>query len=316
MKTVIVPLDGSPLAEQALPYAKLLAKTLDARIELLRVIPDIERENILVDSMATMYVGEHANSYHERDRQLLEDVRSHAEGYLESQAESLRMAGLEFTTMVRFGPPAEVIVETAAALESAVIVMATHGYSGIQRWALGSVADKVIHATTVPVLLIRGQTVARAVEPGLRSILVPLDGSTLAEQALPIATDLARRADAKLVLLHAVDPLLEVAPNTRGLGARMAHSEQVLHDLVGDSERQLREIGGTIDQVDMEIVPMALVGYPAEVIVDEAERRHVDLVVMVTHGYSGLRRWALGSTADKVLHSTRTPLLLLRARSN
>jgi nucleotide-binding universal stress UspA family protein len=61
---------------------------------------------------------------------------------------------------------------------------------------------------------------------------------------------------------------------------------------------------------------MALIGYPAEVIVDEAERRHASLIVMATHGYSGLRRWTLGSTADKVLHSTRTPLLMIRATHN
>ncbi|GAB4128176.1 MAG: universal stress protein [Roseiflexaceae bacterium] len=315
MKTILVPLDGSTLARQALPYAQALARALKARIQLLRVIPDLERESLVAESMLTMYVGEIAASYEERDRQVLRDLTEHAEGYLAGVVEPLLQAGLDVTTLVRVGPPAELIVEVAAANEALAIVMATHGYSGIQRWALGSVADKVVHATSVPVLLVRGKDGEEpGPEPTIKQIMVPYDGSALSGTVLPCAANVARATNAKMVLLHAVDPLAEGYPTSRAFGYSLAHPDRLLHELVADVDRQLEHLAAETANGDLIITPMTLIGYPAEVIVDEAERRHVDLIVMATHGYSGLRRWALGSVADKVLHTTTTPLLLVRAK--
>lgn len=314
MKTIVVPLDGSALAEQALPYARAMAKVLGAPIKLLRVIPDLERESLLVDSLSTLYVGEITTSYRERDQQVLQILQDQAEGYLGSQAESLRMAGIEIELITRIGPPAEIIVEVAAAQEQALIVMATHGYSGIQRWALGSVADKVVHATEVPVMLVR-QSAQTMSEPHLKEILVPLDGSVRARQVLPLAVELATKAEAEIVLLHAIDPLVEAYPSARSLGMSVAHPDRVLQEVVRDAELHLGEIANGMATEGLSITTMSLIGYPAEAIVDEAERRRADLIVMTTHGYSGLRRWALGSVADKVLHNTRTPLLLVRAKA-
>lgn len=314
MKTIVVPLDGSALAEQALPYARAMAKVLGAPIKLLRVIPDLERESLLVDSLSTLYVGEITTSYRERDQQVLQILQDQADGYLGSQAEPLRMAGIEIELITRIGPPAEIIVEVAAAQEQALIVMATHGYSGIQRWALGSVADKVVHATEVPVMLVR-QSAQTVREPRLKEILLPLDGSARARQVLPLAVELATKAEAEIVLLHAIDPLVEAYPSARSLGMSVAHPDRLLEDVVRDAEHHLDEIANGMATEGLSITTMSLIGYPAEAIVDEAERRHADLIVMTTHGYSGLRRWALGSVADKVLHNTRTPLLLIRAKA-
>jgi nucleotide-binding universal stress UspA family protein len=314
MKTIVVPLDGSALAEQALPYARAMAKVLGAPIKLLRVIPDLERESLLVDSLSTLYVGEITTSYRDRDQQVLQILQDQAEGYLASQAEPIRMAGIEIELIARVGPPAEIIVEVAAAAEQALIVMATHGYSGIQRWALGSVADKVVHATEVPVMLVR-QSAQTVREPRLKEILLPLDGSARARQVLPLAVELAAKAEAEIVLLHAIDPLVEAYPSARSLGMSVAHPDRLLQDVVRDAELHLGEIANGMATEGLRITTMSLIGYPAEAIVDEAERRHADLIVMTTHGYSGLRRWALGSVADKVLHNTRTPLLLVRAKA-
>jgi nucleotide-binding universal stress UspA family protein len=317
MKTILVPLDGSILAEQALPYARMLAHVLNAHIQLLRVVPDIERESLLVDSLATMYVGEIAASYQERDQQILQGLREHAETYLDAQQEQLRMSGVEIGTTVRIGPPAEIIVEVATHLDTAMIVMATHGYSGLQRWAIGSVADKVVHATHTPVLLVRSPTTPILEEPRLERIIVPLDGSALSRQALPIAAELAQHAQAQVILMHAIDPLAEAYPSAHALSQSLAHPDRLLHEMVETAGHQLGQVAGTLTKdSNVTVTPMALIGYPAEVIVDEAERRHASLIVMATHGYSGLRRWTLGSTADKVLHSTRTPLLIIRATHN
>jgi len=317
MKTILVPLDGSVLAEQALPYARMLTQVLNANIQLLRVVPDIERESLLVDSLATMYVGEIAAGYQERDQQILHGLREHAESYLEAQEEQLRMAGIDVSTTVRIGPPAEIIVEVANHVNATMIVMATHGYSGIQRWAIGSTADKVVHATHTPVLLVRSPAVPMHEEPKLERIMVPLDGSTLSRQALPIATELAQLSHAQIILMHAIDPLAEAYPSAHALSQSLAHPDRLLHEMVESADHQLSQVAGTLTKdSNVTVTPMALIGYPAEVVVDEAERRHVSLIIMATHGYSGLRRWTLGSTADKVLHSTRTPLLIIRATHN
>lgn len=147
----------------------------------------------------------------------MDALRQRVQAYLHAQAQALEDAGLDVTNEVRWGSPAEVIVEVAARYApGALIAMATHGYSGLRRWALGSVADKVIHATTVPVLVVRGQ--AQPIVRPPRRILTPLDGSGLARQALPLASEIARAAHAELILLRAVVPLLEAYVGAPMLG--------------------------------------------------------------------------------------------------
>jgi nucleotide-binding universal stress UspA family protein len=146
----------------------------------------------------------------------------------------------------------------------------------------------------------------------LKRILVPLDGSALAELALPLAIELAGQARAELLLLQAVIPLMEFAPGLSPLTRPIPRSIQLPDILCEQAQQQLTT---TIDRFAMPEVAMRPVveqGYPAEVIVDEAARQHADLIVMATHGYSGLRRWALGSVANRVLHASPIPLMLVR----
>lgn len=314
MKTILVPLDGSALSEQALPYATALAKALQAQIDLVRIVPDIERENLLVDSLSTMYVGEVAGTYTEQNQRVLDMLRDQADGYLSARAEPLRLSGFDVTQTVRVGPPAEVLVELANHVPEPLIVMATHGYSGLQRWALGSVADKIVHATQAPIVLVR-KALPEGVEPNFSEIVVPLDGSPIGNQVLSVATELAGKVGAELVLLHAIDPLAEAYPSVRTFGAAMTRPDQMLNEVVKDADAYLQKTAEDLAGGKVRIATMTLIGYPAEVIVDESERRQAGLIMMATHGYSGLRRWALGSVADKVLHNTTTPLLLVRAKS-
>ncbi len=315
MKTILVPLDGSPLAEQALPYAKLFARTMQLPITLLRIVPDFERESLLVSSLSTMsagYAGEAGNVAYEYNRQALQTFRDQAQSYLDAEAETLRSHGLKAVTSVQVGLPADIITEYATHAPAALIVMATHGYSGIQRWTIGSVADKVIHNTHVPLLLIRGSIVLGRV-PQIKQILVPLDGSDIARQALPVATEIAQAAGARLTLLHAIDPLVEVGSGVHRYRLGLTVDDGLLNDAIQAVDQQLNAVAQEIQTEDLKVITMTIVGYPAEVIVDEAQRRNADVIVMATHGYSGIRRWALGSIADKVLHTTHTPLLLVRA---
>jgi nucleotide-binding universal stress UspA family protein len=213
MKTILVPLDGSILAEQVLPYVVTLARLLEARICLLRVIPD-EEDGLLSETVVAAYgVGTPLATQQARQAQSLELLQQNAERYLESHAALLHGAGLDVAIDVRYGRAADVIVETALNQHVALIALATHDYRGLKRWVLGSVADNVVHATSIPVLIVRGTARARA--PAINRIMVPIDGSALARQALPLATELARSARAELLLLRAVAPAIEGYPSFR-----------------------------------------------------------------------------------------------------
>jgi nucleotide-binding universal stress UspA family protein len=314
MKTLLVPLDGSAIAERILPYVRTLAPSLGARVCLLQVISDPDGDGLLADSIAATYgVGDPLATQHARWQHSLDLLRQNAERYLESQAASLQGAGLDVAVDVRCGPAADVIVEAAGGEHVAMIAMATHGYGGLKRWALGSVTDKVVHATSTPVFIARG--VAPAQVPAFKRILVPLDGSTLARQALPLATELARSAHAELLLLQAIPPMIEAYPGFPPRGRPIPQLAEVLAALRDGAMSELGALADELRTPEMAVRAQVVNGHAAEVLVDEAEQGGVDLIVMATHGYSGLRRWALGSVADKVLHATTTPLILVHARS-
>jgi nucleotide-binding universal stress UspA family protein len=316
MQTILVPLDGSGVAEQVLPYARLLACTLAARIHLLLVVTDEQKQQLIARYAATSpgEDGRYATDW-DWDRRARSELTYAAEGYLIEQVRLLRTAGLHVTYEVASGTPAECIVDTAANEPEALIAMTTHGYTGLRRWSLGSVADTVVHASTRPIFVVRA-----AEQPAgawsLQRILVPIDGSALAEQALPLAIELAGRAHAELLLLEAVLPLMEFAPGLSPLTRPLSRSIQ-LPDTLREQARQ--QLTATIDRFarpEVAMRPVAEQGYPAEVIVDEASRQRADLIVMATQGYSGLRRLALGSVASRVLHASTIPLMLVRGDSS
>jgi nucleotide-binding universal stress UspA family protein len=242
-----------------------------------------------------------------------ETKRRHAEGYLGSHALMLQAEQVRVDVEVRLGHPAEQIVAVADEQHAALIALATHGYSGLKRWALGSVADKVVHATTTPVFIIRSGEETHLGEVAFKRILVPLDGSDFARQALPIATELAIGAHAEVTLLQAVSPTIEAFPGFPPLGRPLPQLGEVLTAMRAQAAKELGECAGELRRQELPVTTTVANGHAAEVIVDEAGQRHADLIVMATHGYSGIRRWALGSVADKVLHAAATPLVLVHA---
>ena len=314
MKTMIVPLDGSVLAEQALPYATRVALALKARVRLLQVVLPAAR------AVAASSPGE-AEGEEGPPRWELgvawEALRAHAQSYLDTHAEPMRAAGLAVDVEVQFGRPAETIVEVASERHAAMIVMATHGYSGLRRWALGSVADQVVHTTHVPVLLVRRVPLpdARAVHPlaeecPLKRVLVPLDGTALSRQALAPALDVAIGAEAEVIALQTV-----AAPMERQVGA-LAPVADLSAELRNEVAQAYALRAGSVAPEWAPITPIVTLGDAAKAIVEEAGRQHVDMIVMVTHAYSGLRRWLSDSVADRVMHATTVPLLLVRAQVN
>jgi nucleotide-binding universal stress UspA family protein len=315
MNTILVPLDGSVLAERVLPYVRRLASILDAQVCLLQVLQDVGSNDMFNEVLLGAYgLVEPPEALRDRQHQAWEAARQRAEGYLDAQAAPLREAGLDVQTELLFGSPDQIIVEVARERHVTLIAMATHGYSGLRHWTLGSVTDRVVHTATTPVFVVGSAGPAPAA-PDIKRILVPLDGSAFAQQALPLATDLATRAHAELLLLEAVAPLIGMYPDTHIPNRPQTYHTETLAALESRAAQELDRLAGELRQQGITATAVTELGYPAEVIVDEAGRRAVDLIVMATHGYSGLRRWALGSVAHKVLHSSTTPLLLVRAQA-
>ena len=307
MKTILVPLDGSALAEQVLPYVQLLAPLLGAQVHLLRAISEAEQADLLPKADAVPEDGAPPAPPPVCAQCTLTALCQHTDCYIASQATRLREAGVETYADLRVGAPATVTTEAAAQWPDPLIAMVTHADQGLWRWARGSVADQLIHTTTIPMLLVRGLAHAMPPAPKLKRILVPLDGSALAQQALPLAIKLAALAQAELILLQVAAPSIEAYLRDYPV---MADLQRALHDQV---QQAFDMFAGDVDTQPMRLTTAIALGSPAEAIAEEAAQRQIDLLVMATHGYTGLRRWRLGSVAAALLYATATPLLLVRS---
>ena len=181
---MLIPLDESIIAEQVLPYARYLAKALAIPVELLEVV-DSEALKLLANPERGRYIDT-----------VLADRKASGRNYLETIAGSFQGARVTFS--VENGKAEELIIDKAAADKDTLIVMATHGRSGMQRWLLGSVADKVLHGSTNHLFLIRATEQGKTDgEAALKKVIVPLDGSPLAEKVLPYVVDFGKKCASK-----------------------------------------------------------------------------------------------------------------------
>jgi nucleotide-binding universal stress UspA family protein len=279
---ILVPVDGSELAERALPSAVALAHGLRCPAHLIQVIP-LPR---------TLAFGPVVSA--EVWNQVIEGSTEAASEHLERLQLHFTVAGVPATHEVRLGDPALQIIEQAQGPLPTLVVMATHGRGGFKHWALGSVAEKVVRGIDTPVYLV--PAAAKAVAPP-RRVLVPLDGSATAGAILPAALDISAALGADLTLLRAY-PL-------DGEGTRRAHHAAWAY--LQAEKRQLERPGRCVRTATRR-------GEAALEILEYACRHKVDAIAMATHGRSAVRRWALGSVADKVLHGAPVPVLLLRAK--
>ncbi|MBI2932506.1 MAG: universal stress protein [Planctomycetes bacterium] len=255
-KKILVPLDGSRSSESALPYVERLG-------------PDI--------SVCLISVCGESEAAIER-----------AQTYLRRVVAGVREKTPRVVSAILHGDPAAAILRYAMARRSDLIVLATHGRSGVRRLVFGSVAETLMRRSPAPLLLVR----AKAAPTPLRRILVPLDGSTRARAILTRVATLARARGAHVLLLTAVP---EPAP------------VDDLVDFLRDCKKELRARGIAAEsRIDL--------GLPAQVILATAKRMSIDLIAMTTHGRTGLDRLRFGSVAESVLRHATIPLLVMRAR--
>jgi nucleotide-binding universal stress UspA family protein len=296
LNNILVALDGSPLAEAALPFAEAVASRTGARVTLVRA------------ACPRSMLREPAPADQQR-------VIEGAETYLQRLAQDLGARGLKVETAVPFGgAAAEWIVEECDFRKGDLVIMATHDRVGPDRWLHGSVAESVVHRSTAPVMLVHGadaQELAKRFVCEQPVLVVPLDGSDLAEAALPLARALARVVGARLVLVGVVPPpgqLVAVG------GAVMPYTSDDFDQIEADAKHYLR---GSLNQL-ASAVPVEVVmryGDPAVEIAATAEEHAAAAVIMATHGRTGVLRSVLGSVAGGVVHRCTTPVILMRSRA-
>jgi nucleotide-binding universal stress UspA family protein len=316
MNTIVVPLDGSALAERVLPYVRGLAPLLGAKVCLLHSLSEADYDIMLTEGLLGAYgFVEAPEVLRERRLRSWDTMREHAEGYLATKALELREAGLEVETEVNVGSPAKIIVEVARERHATLIAMATHGYGGVKRWTLGSVTEQVTHTATTPVFVVHGAAPEPPADPTFERILVPLDGSAFANQVLPLVRKLAARGNSELVLLEAIAPSIETQISARSFGRSIPRYGVGLEMLRRQATQDLGALANQLRANGLRASISVKNGPAADAIVDEAEQCEIDMIVMATHGYSGMKRWALGSVAHKVLHGITTPILLVRPQA-
>lgn len=304
---ILVPLDGSSLAEMALPYAVALAQATASGLLLLRVVPPIK---VLIPITPGTLLDESSEIW-----DLYDEQPDYCWHYLHDVAERLTPMQIDVETYVTGGIPADTIVEYARTHpEISAIAMSTHGRSGIGLWILGSVAEKVLHSSPVPLLLIRSEgrhDLPELLEsPRLKTLLVPLDGSPFAEQALGQAKSIALAVEARLVVVSVAS-----TPFDLKLVKSEAGADWSARPWYTPAAQMANYLDGVTQQLAAEgisVEAQVTYGDVADEILKSAKFMEADLIVMSTHGLGGLSRLMLGSVATRVAQLSHTPLLLVR----
>jgi len=316
---ILVGLDGSTRAEQALPVAARIARATDGTVLLVQVV------NQPIDysgGWAPLVAGE-----------IIEVEMDGATDYLKAVAASQILAGIETRTEVSLGMPAQYLIAVTEAHESDLVVICSHGRTGLTRWALGSVAHSLVHQSAVPVLVLRQEDVlslsANREQPRPLRTLVPLDGSPLAEAALNPAAHLtaalAAPTQGALHLVQVVKPF--PATTEEGVVSELnAEARQRARTYLATAAERLQatvkdfklavtssvELGTDVASTLVSLAEHGSKGIPHDESGIYGGIGPCDLIAISTHGRGGLARWVMGSVTDRVLNTTRLPMLTVR----
>lgn len=294
---LLVPLDTSSTAEQVLPYLRHLASP---------------QTTIHLVSVVEPHLYAYAMAAQERvvQEKLQAVIKNDMEQYLEQIQEHLQNQGYQVERWLAAGDAAQTIADVASKVNADLIAMTTHGRTGLARWALGSVADRVIHSAQQPIFLVRtNETPPLRYE--IQQILVPLDGSQIAEEALADAKTLATETNAALSIVRVLEPLSDWQKEVL---AEQGYQEAAIEqERRAEASSYLNTISAQLNAAHITTTCELFSGQASEAILHILNRVPIDLVVMSTHGLSGYSRWVYGSVAGKVLHSAPCPLLLRRS---
>ena len=292
---ILVPLDGSPRAEQILVQVSRFLRREDAEVVLIRAL----------DLPYSLGRGDTAA--------LLAEERTAASEYLAATLRTLRGQGVDARSLLREGPAADAIVEAASEEKATLIALSTHGRSGAARWLLGSVAEKVVRGAPVPVLLMRSfrsgpqglPLPAGPQEIPFKTLLVPVDGSEASLRVVPPAAATASLFGATAAVLCVDVPLPTVVhgsipplPSPRTTPG-------------GEAASAAAAGAARFVERGVKVRALASAGDPAAKILEAADAEKADLIAMATHGWTGATRWLLGSVTEKVLRHATLPMLIV-----
>ncbi len=308
-KHILVPLDGSSRAEQALPVAAKLAHASSATITLLRIVdtspafPAADAKPVLIQPVSET------------------DIRV-AQSYLDGIAASDLFNHIHIETRAVSGLVSSTILSEAASLQADIIIICSHGLTGVTRWALGSVAEKVARYGTLPTLILHegGPTLDKTMAV---HTLVPLDGSAHSEAALVAAaqltTALSTPEQGALHLLHVVKPT-STAHGSKGATSETDEAPANIRMAKQYLDSTIKDIPNT-SKIDGKLSTSSFVVSNSDVahtIIQEAEHasgntaRNANIIAMTAYGNNGPQHWALGSITERVLHGTRLPLFIIQ----
>ena len=305
MTVVLAPVDGSTRALRAVPWAEKLAGP-DGTVILLRVVP---AQPDYAESLFSLVGAEDTV-------QDIQDAWTRtAKADLDEAAALLSGSEVTVEQMVAEGEPDEAIVAAAAQRGIQMIAMASHGRGAIGRAIFGSVADRVARTAPVPVLILR--TPDEDVDPSVvvSRIVVPLDGSEIAARALPVASEIAKQLGAPVHVVRAVDAALTLPMASGVFGAGPVVDANVTDQIWQEAEAEARStVTAAVSRLQADRVDASggiVNGSPFFAISEVIEPG--DLLILTSHGRGGVRRWLLGSVAEKLVREAEAPVMLVPA---
>jgi nucleotide-binding universal stress UspA family protein len=282
-RRVLVPLDGSRLAERALPYAKAIALNTGSELTLFTVMP---------------------TSSEKLDRPM--------KAYMDINAKALKSQRVKANAAIAYGSAADEIIKFADKSKVDLIIISTHGRSGIRRWMLGSIALKLLYGTCVPVLLVKSRA-HKISKVEFKKILVPLDGSSFSEASIPHVEQLTKGISGEVILLRVSEP--PVLPADRSPAIKPSWEEYrdiLMVEIQREALEYLQKVKTELEKSGAKVTAQAIMGKATESISQVAQKENVDLIAMTTHGRTGISRWVYGSVATRIVEESLQPILLIR----
>ncbi len=293
---ILVPLDGSDLSEKALVTAVSIARKLNSDLMLMHVIP---QRNMPVPEYSEAGYDQFINRFDTK-------YEDWANNYLNEVKNRYEDISNRISTHVEVGHVAYRLLETSNNVD--LIVISTHGYSGLTKWILGSVTERIIGHANCPVLVVKG-------DQPINKILLPLDGSDYSEVAIEPAIGISNAFGGELTCFHVIEPPNDV-PNS--LVARLGNVDPNWDRWITDhhdeyARKYFKTLSKTLANEENGEIDMVLrKGVPADSILTYADEEDIDLIVMSTHGRSGIKKWLLGSVAERVIEKLPCHLLIIR----
>ena len=301
-RKILIPLDGSPLAESVLPYTIPIAKAYGSKVVLTNVVapPSVE------------FAGDFTGIQHPYLDQLTEEAKTWAAGYLQKVADRLAQAQVSVLRQdVLVGSPAAVLTSQMERQGVDLVAIATHGRSGLGRVLLGSVADNLLHSTDVPLLVVRPPEIEVEGEIKLSSIIVPLDGSPLAESVLAYVKDVAKAFSLSVTLVRAIPTVTALSSGPEYVLLPM----DIITEMKEAAILYLDNVAQSLRDEGLSCTTEVVEGDTASAISEYARKKQNHLVAISSHGRSGIARAVMGSIADRLIRTSGDPVLVVRPKN-